>query len=247
MDGPQESAEQTAYKSLRERIVSGRLPGGSPLRQERLAAEFGLSRIPVRDAIRHLVASGLVTFESNRRAVVTLLDECDLSELFAMRSVLEGLAARHAVPNLSERDIERLVWLANQMDQTERNVDLWMPIHVEFHELICDRSNMPRLCTEITRLRQRVEPYVRVMISLRGVAELRLSRHNSIIKAIRGQDPDCAERTLREHVMQASREIRYSVRSSQLNVPLATTHRANSERAAVVVQRPLRRRAGTKE
>lgn len=215
-DGPQQSAERTVYEYLHGAILSGRLPGGTPIRQEEIAALLGVSRIPVRDAIRHLAAAGLITFESNRRAVVTLLKEDDLSELFAMRAVLEGLAARHAVANLTGDDLNRLVWLAEQMDQKDSTVDLWMPVHIEFHEFLCSRAGMPRLAAEINRLRQRVEPYVRVQIALHGAAELRLSRHGAVVKGIRGRDPERAERIVRDHVMQASREIRATIRSSQL-------------------------------
>jgi DNA-binding GntR family transcriptional regulator len=197
------------------------LVGGEPLRQEQIAAELGLSRIPVRDAIRHLAGSGLVTLESNRRAVVTLLQEEDLSELFAMRAVLEGLAARHAVQNLSDGDFDRLSWLAGHMDELDTQADRWMPMHVEFHDLLCICAGMPRLHTEITRLRHRVDPYVRLLITICGAAELRLSRHKTIISALRGRDPDRAEKALRDHVMQALREIRTAIRSSQLTLPSA--------------------------
>ncbi len=216
-DGPARSAEQVAYEYLRDGILTGWLPSGTPLRQEDIAARLGLSRIPIRDALRLLAARGLVTFEANRRAVVTLLQESDLSELFEMRAVLEGLAARHAVGHLTEQDLDRLAWLANRMDETEATGDLWMPSHDEFHELLCDRSGMPRLAGEIKRLRQRVEPYVRILIMVHGAAELKLSRHDSLLGVLRSGDPNQAEQALRGHVMQATREIRASLRSSQID------------------------------
>lgn len=214
--GPAPSAEWTAYEYLRGEILSGRLPGGSPIRQEAIAGQLGLSRIPVRDAIAHLAANGLVTYESNRRVRVTVLQEADLVELFEMRAVLEGLAARHAVARLTDADFEQLSWLAARMDKTERAEDQWIPVHNEFHELLCRRAGLPRLFREIHRLRQSVEPYVRVLITLDGAAELRTSRHNQLVNSIiRNRDPDHAEKAVRDHIQHASRAIAASIRASQ--------------------------------
>jgi DNA-binding GntR family transcriptional regulator len=211
---PAQSAEWTAYQYLRREILSGRLSRGAPLNQEKIATELGLSRIPVRDAIRHLAAAGLVTIESNRRAVVTSLREGDLLELFQMRAVMEGLAVRHTVTNLTTDDLDHLTWLADRLNKTELIADQWIPIHEEFHDMLCSRSAMPMVTNEIRGLRQRVEPYVRVLISLRGAAELRISRHNSLISVIRSRDPERAECAIREHIMWAAKEIVASLRSS---------------------------------
>jgi len=220
MGGPAQSAERTAYEYLRGEILSGRLAGGSPIRQEAIALLLGMSRIPVRDAIAHLAASGLVAYEKNRRVVVTVLKEADLVELFEMRAVLEGLAARHSVAKLTKADFEQLSWLAARMDQTENSEEQWIPIHHEFHELICRRAGLPRLFAEIQRLRQSVEPYVRVLINLNGAAELRSSRHNQLVHSIlQDPSPDGAERLVREHIEEASCAIAASIRSSQEEPP----------------------------
>ena len=223
VDRPARSAEQTVYNHLRNEILSGRLPGGSPVRQEAVASYLGVSRIPVRDALRHLAADGLVTFETNRRVVVTELRATDLLELFEMRAVLEGLAASHAISNLSESDFDQLAWLADRMDQTERASEQWLPIHDQFHELICGRSGMPRLVREITRLRKSVEPYVCVLISIHGAAELRTSRHGDLVRSLRevstskdGNLSHNAELVMREHVLLAAQEILESITGSHL-------------------------------
>jgi DNA-binding GntR family transcriptional regulator len=216
--GPAHSAEWTVYAYVRGEILSGRLAGGSPIRQEEIAARLGVSRIPVRDALRHLAADGLVTFESNRRVVVTVLRDADLMELFEMRAVLEGLAARHAIVKLTDADFDQLTWLAERMDRTERAGDQWVPIHHEFHALLCGRSGMPRLVREVTRLRQGVEPYVRVLITLHGAAEMRASRHRNLVKSLRNldRDPDRAEKVVRDHILQAKQEILAIIRTSKL-------------------------------
>lgn len=226
--GPSNSAERAVYDYVQQEILAGRLVGGAPIRQEEIADRLSLSRIPVRDALRHLVAEGFVTIESNRRAVVTALSEQGLSELFEMRAVLEGLAARHAVRTLNASDFDHLAWLAERMDQTETAGNQWLPIHNEFHEFLCAKAGMPRLSREISRLRHSVEPQLRVLIALNGYAELRSSHHRSLVTAIRSKNPDRAEQAIREHVMQASRDILHAIagtKSQKSSEPVVTEKR----------------------
>jgi DNA-binding GntR family transcriptional regulator len=211
IDGPAFSAERNAYEYLKGQILTGELPAGAALRQEEIADKLKISRIPVRDAIRHLAAGGFVTFETNRRVTVTMLNEADVSELFEMRAVLEGLAARHATKALTDADITRLTWLADQMNNAETMVDQWMPLHHEFHSVLCEAAGMPQLAKEIRGLEQRLQPHVRILVEVHGVAELRLSRHDSVVRAIRRRNPDIAERALRKHVLEALREIQASI------------------------------------
>jgi biotin operon repressor len=93
---PPASAQQQAYVFLLEQIQSGRLAGGQRIRLEDVAAELGISRMPIRKAIRQLDTEGLLTIRPNRGAVVTMFSPDHLTELFEMRAVLEGLCARSA-------------------------------------------------------------------------------------------------------------------------------------------------------
>src|SRR6516225_1896826 len=94
------SAQEEAWRFIRERILMGVFPGGLRLSPQRLADDLGSSRMPVREALLQLDAEGLVTIRPNRSAVVTVLTADDILELFEMRSVLEALAARLAAPQL---------------------------------------------------------------------------------------------------------------------------------------------------
>ena len=215
--GPSQSAERNVYEHLRQEILMGVLPGGATLQQEEIAARLGVSRIPVRDAIRHLINDGLVNIEVNRRAVVTALQESDLIELFEIRSALEGLAARHAAPNLTDADIEQLEFLARRMEEANTSNEGWLPVHREFHDILYGRCNMPRLMKEIMRLWYNVEPYVRVFIMLHGAAELDSSSHRSLMQDIKSRDPNRVEKAIREHVIQASAKIIETLQHSRAN------------------------------
>jgi DNA-binding GntR family transcriptional regulator len=212
--GPPLSAERTAYEYLQGEILSGRIPGGSCVRQEEIARRLSLSRIPIRDAIRHLAAEGLLTIENNRRVIVTLLEANDLAELYQMREVLEGLAARRAVVRLSDADIDHLTWLAERMRQNEEAGDRWLPIHDEFHEFLFRKSGLPRLARELSRLRANLQPQIRMLIAQNGVAELRGSNHMDLVKEIKFRDPERAEKALRNHIRQAAHDIIGAVNSS---------------------------------
>src|SRR5277367_3122292 len=108
------SAQQQAYLYLREQIQAGRLKGGMRVKPEDIASEIGTSRMPVREAIRQLDTEGLLTIRPNRGAIVTILSPENLSELFEMRAVLEGLCARRAAATFDEDAADELTLLLNR-------------------------------------------------------------------------------------------------------------------------------------
>jgi DNA-binding GntR family transcriptional regulator len=229
---PARSAEQLVYDYLQAEILSGRLPAGSAIRQEEIARQLSLSRIPVRDALRHLAAEGFVTVEANRRVVVTLLQPNELSELYEIRSVLEGLAARHASKHLTDAQFDQLAWLAQRMDQTEANRDQWLPMHEQLHDAICASCGMPRLIQETRRLRKSLQPQVRVLILQSGVAELPTNHHSDLVKAIRPRDPEKAERAMRQHVQQAAIDIISAIKDTSKRVRVEPTIHSQPRRSA---------------
>src|SRR5437868_3185775 len=91
-------------EALRERILRGHYPEGEPLRQDALASELGVSRIPVREALRQLEAEGLVTFAPHRGAVVSSLSIDEITELFELRAEVEGELLRRAIPKMTAAD-----------------------------------------------------------------------------------------------------------------------------------------------
>src|SRR5262245_8699029 len=99
------SLPDTIADSLRSAIVSGALPAGSALNQDRIAAEYGVSHIPVREAVRRLQAEGLVTYLPRRGAFVTELSAAEYLEIMEMREALETLALRKAIHSAGEDDV----------------------------------------------------------------------------------------------------------------------------------------------
>ncbi len=230
MLGPNTSAERTAYEYLRGRILSGAVSGGTPILQQEVADHLGFSRIPVRDAIKHLSAEGLVTIESNRRVIVTQMTVADVREIFFMRAALEGLAARSAADRLPDSVLARLAVLVDRMERAETHPADWLLIHNEFHGLVIAQSGMPRLQREIDRLRTAIEPYIRVFLATHGMGELKGSKHRALLSALRRRDGLHAERALREHIERAFEEIWDVI---------------NSAKETKQVKKPLKRRRET--
>lgn len=200
------TAQQYAYKYLREQILKGKLSNGQRINLDDVAAALGVSRMPVREAVRQLSTEGLVTIYPRRGVTVTPLDSDDILELFEMRAVLEGLAIRRAVPSVVKDGINRLNALADGMEAAENDPLLWLRRHDEFHEYLCGKSGLSRLSTQIRNIRHSVEPYIRFFLTLYA-AEMPGAAHRKLIEVIKRGDPSAAENAMREHIHSAAEAI----------------------------------------
>lgn len=194
------SAQQQAYMFLREQIQGGRLAGGQRVRLEDVAAELGVSRMPVREAIRQLDTEGLLTIRPNRGAVVTIFGRDHLTELFEMRAVLEGLCARRAATTFDEDAGDELTLLVNRLNRAQGNPDLWIERHEAFHDFICQRADRQHVLSEVRRLRAAVEPYLRLSLMHPVLNEETARQHRELVDVMLMRDPERAEAAMRHHV-----------------------------------------------
>src|SRR4029078_13747600 len=111
-------------EALRERILRGDYPEGEPLRQDALADELGVSRIPVREALRQLEAEGLVTFSPHRGAVVSTLSLEEIEELFELRADIEADLLRRAMPHVATEDVTRAKEILDAYETALRDGDI---------------------------------------------------------------------------------------------------------------------------
>jgi DNA-binding GntR family transcriptional regulator len=195
------TAQQQAYLYLQDQIVSGVLTGGTRLRADAIASALGISRMPVREAIRQLDAEGYVTIRPNRSAIVTNRTPEQVLELCEIRAVLEGLAFRLAIPNVTQSALEELSLMASTLRRPSSDYVRLVQRHDDFHEALCRLSQRPRLCTEIRHLRLAVQPYVRLYTKTHGTPERVGYEHDTLLELLRKGDPDRAERAMREHIM----------------------------------------------
>jgi DNA-binding GntR family transcriptional regulator len=199
-------ASDHAYRLIRAQILSGERAGGDWLREGDLAESIGVSRTPVREALRRLTAEGLVSYERNRGVQVAAWTAADLDEIFSLRSVLEPWACRLAAVSATV-DLEELNRLADDMDDAARgsvtDVDRITSLNNRFHRLILDASQNRRLGSVVSSVVQ--VPLVWQTFSHYSDTDLRrsLAHHHELVAALAAGDPDWAESVMRSHVRAA--------------------------------------------
>jgi DNA-binding GntR family transcriptional regulator len=198
-----------AVEGIRERILDRTYAEGEQLRQDVLAADLGVSRIPVREALRQLEAEGLVTFSPHRGAVVSSLSIADIEELFALRARLETIILRRAVPLLTEEDLDRAEQILNEYDAAFRNRDVsaWGDLNWQFHSTLYSAARRPVTMAVLERLHLHTNRYARMQLALtRGEARAQ-KEHGALLAAARQRDARRASALLSAHILGAGRSL----------------------------------------
>ncbi len=183
---------------LAGRIISGEIAPGTRLRQDHIALEFGASHVPVREAFRQLEAQSLAENLPRRGFRVTFFDMAELREVAEMRASLEGLALRHAAPNLTAEMIAKANE-ANREGDAAGNVRDWELANRRFHRLILEPCQMPRLLRTIDDLQAASARFL--LVAWRINWEARTDHdHRTILDALRKGQVDIACSTLARHV-----------------------------------------------
>ena len=201
-------AESTADK-LRELILEGQLAPGTRLRPQHLAPGLGVSVMPVREALRILGAEGLVSFTPRIGARVTELSEGDIEELYLERGALEGLAARLAVINMADEQLQGLEEAFDAMLQAEAHQDLraFMNWDREFHRRQYRASGRPVLVEHILDLWSACQLIWPMTARTDHPMTAALASHRALLDACERRDPTAAEQLTRLHTEQASERI----------------------------------------
>jgi len=195
---PEETVASKITRILAERIVSGALAPGEKLRQDHIAAEFGASHVPVREAFRRLEAQGLAVSEPRRGVRVAAFDPAEMREVAEMRSALEALALRHAVPHLTAAMLAEAERAADEADRC-RDIRSWEAANRRFHRLLLAPCGMPRLLRAIDDLHAASARFL--FGSSAAAWEPRVDvEHRAILAALRRGDADAACATLARHV-----------------------------------------------
>ena len=199
--------EQVASE-IRQLIMGGLLGPGQPVNQDEIAERLGVSRMPVREALRTLAVEGLVQFHPNRGAVVTELSRRDMEELYALRIMLEGPAARRSAENMTSEHLTGLQGLIKEMERLRDGPRAeWAEVHYRFHLSLYEAAGMPRLGRLIAALRNLVEPYSRIYIRLPERMRQAEREHRDLVAACRKRDGERAEKVLIEHLSSPSRAL----------------------------------------
>ena len=184
---------------LRGRIVSGELQPGSAMRQERLASELGVSRLPVRDALMKLEAEGLVEVRRDRGTYVAPLSAADCVEVFDLRILLESDALSHAIPNHTQRSIRKVHAAQAELEAEDETVR-WVEGDRRFHELLYEPSGRPRTLRFVSSLRDAVDRFYLARLKHDVRREAWKAEHRRLIQAVKAGDVECARACLVAHL-----------------------------------------------
>jgi DNA-binding GntR family transcriptional regulator len=187
---------------LRSRIFAHELTPGTWIDEQSLAKEFGISRTPLREAIKVLAAEGLITMKLRRGAYVTEVNRGDLEQIFTILSLLEGEAAKEAAVKANERDLNELddMHLRLEKAAADRNLEQFFEINVRFHERIIAIANNPWMSGVIADLRKVLKLQRKDSLSRTGRMQSSLAEHREILKALLKRDPRTAEQAMRTHL-----------------------------------------------
>ena len=185
--------------ALRSALHQGRWQPGAALRQEELAVEFGVSRIPVREALNKLQAEGLVVIEPNRGAFVARLSAADVHEVFDLRVLLECDALRHAIPAHTPRTLRQLQALQAELD-AEDDPNLWLATDAAFHEVLYAPSARSRTLEMIAVLRASVARLYRAHLSPNTRRQGWRDEHHALLKAVAAGNVERAVAALTRHL-----------------------------------------------
>lgn len=205
--------------AIQTSVLSGDVPVGTRLRQEALAEEFGVSRTPVREALRKLQATGLVELLPNRGAVVRGPSAREIREAYEVRAELEGLAAELAAGRISDRDllrlreaqtlfrtsVETLIARRARRRAPWKDESVWVRANDLFHQAILDAAGNDRLSDTIAELHRsfpRDLTWTALSESSRLLEE-NIEQHEAVLEAIEQRDPAEARRRMIEHVRSA--------------------------------------------
>jgi DNA-binding GntR family transcriptional regulator len=205
---PASSIAQTTSSAvtqlLRQSLDRGRWPSGSPLRQEEIATEFGVSRVPVREALFQLQAEGLVDMVPNKGMYVRTVSASDLSELFRLRRLIETDVLEEAVPLHDAATLNRVETVQAALDKA-RSVADWIAGDREFHEALYAPARRPESMVIVRRLRYLVDRFYFARMKPTTRAQGWHEEHHALIRAVRRRDANAAAKVLRAHLAETER------------------------------------------
>jgi DNA-binding GntR family transcriptional regulator len=201
-----QSLAEDTYLKIRRALVDGEFEPGQRLSEPELALKFNISRSPIREALVRLEHESFIDRQPNGRMLVKVLDIDDLTQLYEVRAVIEGFAARLAAPLLRTVDLERM---SARIDAMEKCVSKGDPEGAlaagqDFHDIITQECPNRRLIEVLSGLRARISRYRSVVASLGDYEKERVVEHRRILKALYQRNADAAQQEVTRHVQRSA-------------------------------------------
>lgn len=213
MEGHQEnSLRGNVFRSIRDNILNGTYKEHEELREVALGKELGVSRTPVREALRQLELEGLVTIIPNKGAYVTGITEKDIQDIYEMRFMLEGLCARWATEHITEEQLEELeeiIFLSEfHSRRYSSSADQVTDLDGRFHMVLYEASQSRILSHVLTDFHRYSVMARRASMVSDERARKSIREHKQILRAIRDRDANLAEQLANEHVLHVMQNLR---------------------------------------
>ena len=195
---------------LREQIFSKELAPGSWLDEQSLAVQFGISRTPMREAIKVLASEGLITIKMRRGAYVTEVARKDLEQIFSILSLLEGQAAKETASKATEAELNLLDDLHHRLEKAaaDRDLEQFFEINVKFHELIQQIAGNKWMNGVIADLRKVLKLHRRDSLTSTGRLQNSLVEHREILRSLLKRDEQAAELAMQRHLARGLEALR---------------------------------------
>lgn len=206
-------------ETLRDYIMKGSLKPGERLTEPKLSSMLGISRTPIREALRLLENEGFIDIFPRRGAVVSDITAKDVDEIFVIKSKLESLAAKLSVEFLTDMDIKKLSELNEKMGRyaESKNVVSLIKLNAEFHNIFIEKSNNSRLIKFIESLNKQFKRVTAYSFTELGRIKKVLDEHQQIIEAFEQRDADKVEILVDRHVHNGWNFIRSRIEQKILN------------------------------
>ena len=193
---------------LRAAIIKGELKNGTRLVQEEWAEKLGVSRMPIREALRQLEFEGLVKIEPRRGAIVTSVSIEDIEEIYQLRAILEGIAAQRSLPLLEKEDIEELEKLVDQMVRLKADdddVELYMQLNARFHQVLKSGCPWTRIHMMIDMLWKGIPAYTPSVLS--NHLEKSHREHTMILECVKNNDGKRLRQVVESHILRTRDDL----------------------------------------
>ena len=202
-----ETLPEKICASLEEAILQGKVRPGDRLIENELSNSFGISRGPLREAFRLMEKEGLIKMIPRKGAVVHPLSREDLSEVYEVISVLEGLAGRLFCERGTKEDLARLKKIYNGMEAQVKgnNLSKYEKLNREFHDIFISGSGNKRIKQICNTFQKQIRWFQKITLSFAGRQEISLKEHRRMLDAFSKRDSERAEREVREHMNRAAR------------------------------------------
>ncbi|MDO5422305.1 MAG: GntR family transcriptional regulator [Eubacteriales bacterium] len=197
------------FNTLRQAILRGELQPGERLMEIQLAQRLGVSRTPVREAIRKLELEGLVLMIPRRGAVVAEITKQDLEDVLEVRAALEELAVKDACDHITEDQLQELKKAANEFKRTLEGTDLvaCAQADINFHEIIYSATNNRRLVQMLNNLREQMYRYRMENLKDKRTHKTLVEEHDAIRRALKKHDKEKAGAAINIHIENQKRSI----------------------------------------